>query len=129
MASVKQAIKESVEAFVRGVHSHSQANPDVTIPDKIVKWLQDHNDVKKSFEKQLGSNPDKWEVDGPRVCTAAFHAGSLASFHAYANDPKVVNEVHVKAALEHISDVCEVRLGVRWVYCPWLPGPKSRIDS
>ena len=125
MASVKEAIEESVKAFVRGVHSHSPANPDVTIPDKVVDWLQNDKSVIASFEAQLGKRPDKWNDDGPQVCMAAFHAGSLAAFYAYANDPKVVTDDNAKKALAHIKKACDVSVGIRYVYCPWWPFPNS----
>ena len=126
---VKQAIEESVNTFVRGVYAHGPANPDVSIPDEIVEWLKNDENVIASFKEQIDGDPDKWNTDRPRVCRAAFHAGPLAAFHAYANDPKVVNEDHVNAALEHISGVCEVRFGLMWIYCPRRPWPMSEKDS
>ena len=121
-SKVDKAIGESVAEFVRGVRSHNSDEPDVTIPDDVVEWLQDHKAVKAAFEKQLGSAPDKWGNDGPQVCRAAFHAGSLAAFRAFSK-PAVtpVNRDDVRAALIHISSICKVGTGERWIYCPWWP--------
>ena len=125
-AVVAQAIEESVNAFVRGVHCANPAHPDVEIPDNVVKWLQDHDDVRKSFEERLGSRPERWERDRPQVCRAAFTAESLAALHAYSkNDGKAVNSDDVIEALTHISTICEVGVGVRYAYCPWFPWPRS----
>ena len=129
---VDNAIEESVNAFVRGVYSANPTNPDVTISDDVVKWLQNDTNMFASFKEQLGSDPHKWRKDGPPVCRAAFHAGSLAALHAYSkNNPRVVNRCDVKAALEHISGICKVGVdivrrtseGERWIYCRYLPTP------
>ena len=124
MASVKQAIKESVEAFVRGVYSHGPANPDVTIPDDVIKWLKDDENVYESFAELIGADPERWKGDGPRVCRAAFHAGSLAALHAYSKKgPKVVDRVNARDALEHISTICKAGIRVEYRYCRLLPTP------
>ena len=123
---VAQAIEESVQAFVRGVHCANPAHPDVTIPDKVVGWLQRHKEVRKSFEKQLGSDPKRWDSDRAQVCRAAFHAGALAALHAYSkSDSMNVDRDDVTAALTHVSTICQAGVGVRYAYCPWLPIPRS----
>ena len=123
---VRKAIEESVEEFVRGVRSHQPQNSDVTIPPTIIEWLQNHDDVIAAFEDQIGSDAGKWENDRLRVCRAAFHAGSLAAFHAYGSETKTINKDDIRKALGHIQYICEVRFGIRWVYCPWVPWPKTR---
>ncbi len=122
---VDQAIEECVDALVRGVQSHSPGDPDVTLANDIVQWLKTSKRVRRAFEEQLGSAPNKWTIDGPRVRRAAFHAGSLAAFHAFSENATQVNRDHVKAALKHIGSICTVRFGARFVYCPWWPVPPN----
>ena len=119
---VKQAIEESVEAFVRGVHCANPANPDVTIPDGVVEWLKNDKNLIQTFTELLNAKPGRWDDEGPIVCRSAFHAGSLAALHAYASDgPKVVDAHHVIVALQHVSEICAARVGVRWKWCRRLP--------
>ena len=126
---VRQAIEESVEEFVRGVHSHNSHNPDVTISKKVVEWLQGHGDVIASFTEQLVNNNLDWNKYRPMVCRAAFHGGSLAALHAYSNNRKLVNKCDVKDALVHTGTICKARFGGRWIFCPWLPNGNDRQDS
>ena len=122
---VDQAIEECVEALVRGVQSHSLAAPDVKLADDIVQWLKTSKKVRTPFEDQLAPNSEKWKQDGPRVCRAAFHAGSLAAFRAFSEDATEVSRDHVKEALRHIGSICNVRFGMRWIYCPIWPVPPT----
>ena len=130
---VRKAIEESVAEFVRGVRSHNPDDPDVAIPDEVVEWLKTDNAVKESFGNQLGSGQTakkEWAAVGPRVCRAAFHAGSLAAFSAYSE--KFASEKgaevtvdHVKNALDHVRDPCKARFGDRFAYCPRWSFPDS----
>ncbi|MCY4598688.1 MAG: hypothetical protein OXF27_02065 [Acidobacteria bacterium] len=118
---VAQAIAESVQAFVRGVHCANPAHPDVTIPDDVVKWLQNDDDVRATFTKQLVNNRRNWTKDGPVVCRSAFHGGSLAALYGYWNQPKEVQKNDVERALKHISTICGVGKKIEWIFCPWHP--------
>ncbi len=119
----KRAIKESVGEFVLGVHSHNPKQPDVTIPEAVVNWLENHPDVEATFKGKLKGKPNEWDAVGPQVCRAAFHGGSLAALHAYTNGTMKVTRDDVKRALGHIKHICDARFGARWVYCPWAPWP------
>ncbi len=127
---VAQAIEESVQAFVRGVHCANPAHADVTIPDSVVKWLQGHDDVKATFTKQLVDKRRNWTKDGPAVCRAAFHGGSLAALYGYWNQPKEVQKNDVERALKHISTICGVGKKIEWIFCPWWPdGDAAKVDE
>ena len=120
--AVRQAIKESVEAFVRGVYSPNPANPEVEMPDDIITWLKNDGNLIQTFTELLSAKPGRWDDEGPVVCRSAFHAGSLAALHAYASDgAKVVDAHHVLVALEYVSEICAARVGVRWKWCRRLP--------
>ena len=122
---VKRAIKESVDKFECGVKHHDLTNPKTTIPDETIDWLKTHKDVIERFRERLKSNPKQWETDGPRVCKAAFDAGSLAAFYAMHAGVTEVSTKHVELALEHISTICTVGFA-EFIYCPWRPGSKNR---
>ncbi len=127
---VDKAIEESVNAFVRGVKFHDLTDPKTTIPDEIIDWLKTHKDVKTQFRTRLKSNPEtQWKEDREQVCKAAFDAGALAAFYALSQKVTEVSTEHVKSALEHIGTICKVSFGARYIYCPWLPGPKKAGDD